>query len=181
MEWRSQEEIPKVASAEGRSASLHLTDIFASFLLACIRVRGKEAALTAGLEGVLVLVVYRETNCQRGLSALAMADKRKSSPLQNGSGSSSSSSMLVKRQRQGDNDAGVGDRQIAIASSDGGKSKGLIRTVKRTSSLSSPILSLSGAHNAEILDVKFSPDGQVIAAASSDKTICAFSSQAYLF
>lgn len=100
-----------------------------------------------------------------------MADKRKSPPLQNGAGSSSSS-VLVKRQRQGDNDAGVGERQIAIASSDGGKSKGLIRTVKRTSNLSAPILSLSGAHGAEILDVKFSPDGQLIAAASSDKTIC---------
>ena len=62
---------------------------------------------------------------------------------------------------------------LAISSS-GSQSKGLIRSVKRTSSLSSPIISLSGAHTSEVLDVKFSPDGQTIAAASADGTICEY-------
>lgn len=96
-----------------------------------------------------------------------MADKRKSPPLANG-GSTAGPSAVVKRARQ--DDTADGRMQVAI-SSDGASSKGLIRTVKRTSSLASPIISLSGAHPAEILDVKFSPDGQMIAAASSDRTI----------
>ncbi|KDN38209.1 putative U5 snRNP-specific 40 kd protein [Tilletiaria anomala UBC 951] len=86
-------------------------------------------------------------------------------------GIGSASSALVKRSRP-DDDEDVGSRkQIAIASSDGGKSKGLVRSIKRTSGLQAPIVALSGAHKAEILDCKFSPDGQTIAAASSDKTI----------
>lgn len=97
-----------------------------------------------------------------------MADKRKSPPAANGS----SGYSLVKRAKQDENDKSM---QVAI-SSDGSKSKGLVRSIKRTSSLASPIISLTGAHTMEILDVKFSPDGQLIAAASSDKTICEYSS-----
>lgn len=104
-----------------------------------------------------------------------MADKRKSPPTSNGAAYSSggAASSLVKRQRQGDLGENGDSMQLAVSSSSSGSnSKGLIRSVKRTSSLSSPIISLTGAHSGEILDVKFSPDGQTIAAASTDKTIC---------
>ena len=73
-----------------------------------------------------------------------MADKRKSPPLAAGE--------VVKRVRQGNEGA-------------------LTVTQRRTSSLSSSVISLQGAHTAEILDVKFSPDGQTIAAASADHTV----------
>lgn len=95
-----------------------------------------------------------------------MADKRKSPPLANGA----AGSTLIKRARQ--DESGSGSTQQVAISSDGAKSKGLVRSVKRTSSLASPIIALRDAHQAEILDVKFSPDGQMIAAASSDRTIC---------
>lgn len=104
-----------------------------------------------------------------------MADyKRKSPPTLNGAASSLSGtgSSLVKRQKQGGFEDNGEAMQVAISSSSGSNSKGLIRSVKRTSSLSSPIISLTGAHSGEILDVKFSPDGQTIAAASTDRTIC---------
>ncbi|KAJ7739156.1 WD40-repeat-containing domain protein [Mycena metata] len=60
--------------------------------------------------------------------------------------------------------------QIAI-SSDGDKSKGLIRTVQRTSSLEAPIISLAGAHSGEILSCRFDPTGQNIAACSADRSV----------
>lgn len=47
----------------------------------------------------------------------------------------------------------------------------MVRSVKRTSGLSDPILSLSGGHAGEILDVRFSHDGQLIAAAGADSTV----------
>lgn len=101
---------------------------------------------------------------------LIMAEKRKTSPP-----ISYREAALVKRQRQaGDSDTSV-SQQIAIASSNGGQDKGLIRSVKRTSSLSHPILGLTGAHTSEILDVKFSHDGSRIAAASADRTISIWS------
>ncbi|KIY73928.1 WD40 repeat-like protein [Cylindrobasidium torrendii FP15055 ss-10] len=59
--------------------------------------------------------------------------------------------------------------QIAISS--GTNEKGLIRTVKRTSSLEAPIISLSGAHSAEILSCRFDPTGQNIAACSADRSV----------
>ncbi|CEH12471.1 U5 snRNP-specific protein-like factor and related proteins [Ceraceosorus bombacis] len=77
---------------------------------------------------------------------------------------------LVKRQRQDEGDDGAG-ALVAISSDRQGKDKGLMRSVKRTSSLQAPIVSLNGAHGAEILDVAFSPDGAYIAAASADRTI----------
>jgi WD40 repeat protein len=114
----------------------------------------------------------------KGRLTRIMADKRKSPPASNGSSymtggdGSGASSSLIKRQRQGGPEEEDGTMQIAISSSNGANSKGLVRSVKRTSSLSSPIIALTGAHGGEILDVKFSPDGQMIAAASSDRTIC---------
>lgn len=73
-----------------------------------------------------------------------MADKRKEPPTAFNGGGLDGASALVKRQRQA-NDAD-GTMQIAIASSKDGKNKGLVRSVKRTSSLSAPIISLAGAH-----------------------------------
>ncbi|KAL3901741.1 MAG: hypothetical protein SGCHY_000369 [Lobulomycetales sp.] len=46
----------------------------------------------------------------------------------------------------------------------------LIRTVKRTSSLSAPIMQLTG-HEQEVFSVSFSPDGQLVASASMDRHI----------
>ncbi|TKY84868.1 hypothetical protein EX895_005948 [Sporisorium graminicola] len=100
-----------------------------------------------------------------------MAEKRKTSPP-----ISYREAALVKRQRQaGDYDDAASSQRIAIASSKDGQDKGLIRSVKRTSSLSHPILGLTGAHTSEILDVKFSRDGSRIAAASADRTISIWS------
>ncbi|CDR87883.1 probable U5 snRNP-specific 40 kD protein (novel WD-40 repeat protein) [Sporisorium scitamineum] len=100
-----------------------------------------------------------------------MAEKRKTSPP-----ISYREAALVKRQRQaGDYDDSTSSQQIAIASSKDGQDKGLVRSVKRTSSLSHPILGFTGAHTSEILDVKFSRDGSRIAAASADRTISIWS------
>ncbi len=100
-----------------------------------------------------------------------MAGKRGASPP-----ISYREASLVKRQRQGgDDDNYSSSQQIAIASSKDGQDKGLVRSVKRTSSLSHPIFGLTGAHTSEILDVKFSRDGSRIAAASADRTISIWS------
>ncbi|KAF9448968.1 WD40 repeat-like protein [Macrolepiota fuliginosa MF-IS2] len=63
------------------------------------------------------------------------------------------------------------NNQIAISSGNDERSKGLIRTVQRTSNLDAPIVSLSGAHSAEILSCRFDPSGQNIAACSADRSI----------
>ncbi|KAJ1033291.1 hypothetical protein NDA13_001285 [Ustilago tritici] len=97
-----------------------------------------------------------------------MAEKRKTSPP-----IPYREASLVKRQRQDDDVPN--SQQIAIASSKYGRDKGLIRSVKRTSPLSHPILGLTGAHTSEILDVKFSRDGSRVAAASADRTISIWS------
>ncbi|KAJ7098546.1 WD40-repeat-containing domain protein [Mycena belliarum] len=62
--------------------------------------------------------------------------------------------------------------QIAISQGVGGdKSKGLIRTVQRTSGLEAPIVSLAGAHSGEILSCRFDPTGQNIAACAADRSV----------
>ncbi|PPQ71590.1 hypothetical protein CVT26_010558 [Gymnopilus dilepis] len=61
--------------------------------------------------------------------------------------------------------------QIAISSGNDERSKGLIRTVQRTSNLEAPIVSLADAHSGEILSCRFDPTGQNIAACSSDRSI----------
>ncbi|KAF9226804.1 WD40 repeat-like protein [Gyrodon lividus] len=61
--------------------------------------------------------------------------------------------------------------QIVISSSGDDRQKGLVRSVKRTSSLEAPIISLSGAHSAEILSCRFDPSGQNIAACSTDRSV----------
>lgn len=103
-----------------------------------------------------------------------MATKRSAGPS---AGATATTGQLVKRTRLDDDvdDADESDPSrslVAISSNSQGKDKGLVRSVKRTSGLSEPILSLSGGHAGEILDVRFSPSGEYIAAAGSDRTIC---------
>ncbi|KAJ7127631.1 U5 snRNP complex subunit [Mycena epipterygia] len=79
---------------------------------------------------------------------------------------SPSAGILIKRAKG----SPPPSNQIAI-SSDGDKSKGLIRTVQRTSNLEAPIISLAGAHSGEILSCRFDPTGQNIAACSADRSV----------
>lgn len=97
---------------------------------------------------------------------------------------------LIKRARSSEPEAS-NQQQLAISSSNDERQKALIRSVKRTSNLEAPIVSLSGAHavsfqgtcllgaqrnvllQAEILSCRFDPTGQNIAACSADRGICA--------
>jgi len=76
-------------------------------------------------------------------------------------------SQLVKRARSNTPPR----NQIVISTSGDDRQKGLVRSVKRTSSLEAPIISLSGAHSAEILSCRFDPTGQNIAACSADRSV----------
>ncbi|GAA6058586.1 hypothetical protein JCM10212_007025 [Sporobolomyces blumeae] len=81
----------------------------------------------------------------------------------------SESDALIKRQRTEEDDPQL--QQIVVAAPDATANKGaLIQTVRRTSGLSAPIMCLRG-HAAEVLDLKFSPDGETLASASADKTV----------
>ncbi|GAA5895103.1 WD40 repeat domain-containing protein [Sporobolomyces salmoneus] len=81
----------------------------------------------------------------------------------------SESAALIKRQRTDETDPTL--QQLVVAAPDAQGAKGaLIQTVRRTSGLNAPIMCLRG-HSAEVLDLKFSPDGQTLASASADKTI----------
>ncbi|KAL5529928.1 hypothetical protein ACEPAF_6185 [Sanghuangporus sanghuang] len=75
--------------------------------------------------------------------------------------------ILIKRARG----STPPETQIAISSHGDDSKKGLIRTVKRTSGLEAPIVSLSGAHSAEIMSCRFDPTGQNIAACSADRSV----------
>lgn len=97
---------------------------------------------------------------------------------------------LIKRARSSEPEAN--DQQLAISSSNDERQSALVRTVKRTSNLEAPIVSLSGAHavcfqaqgrrvthrnvflQAEILSCRFDPTGQNIAACSADRGICTY-------
>ncbi|EKM79831.1 hypothetical protein AGABI1DRAFT_57038 [Agaricus bisporus var. burnettii JB137-S8] len=65
----------------------------------------------------------------------------------------------------------LANNQIAISSGSDERTKGLIRSVQRTSNLEAPIVSLAGAHSAEILSCRFDPSGQNIAACSADRSL----------
>ena len=52
---------------------------------------------------------------------------------------------LIKRARSSEPDAN--NQQLIISSSNDERQKALVRTVKRTSNLDAPIVSLSGAHS----------------------------------
>ncbi|KAI0832783.1 WD40 repeat-like protein [Trametes gibbosa] len=78
------------------------------------------------------------------------------------------SGALIKRARSGSPSPNT---QIAISSSNNEREQGLIRTIKRTSSLEAPIISLSGSHSSEIMSCRFDPTGQNIAACSADRSV----------
>ncbi|CAE6440317.1 unnamed protein product [Rhizoctonia solani] len=91
-----------------------------------------------------------------------MADKRKApSPPP-------SSAALMKRAR-GETPPPM--TQIAISTGASDREKALVRNVQRTSGLEAPIVSLAGAHSAEIMSCRFDPTGQNVAACSADRTI----------
>jgi Prp8 binding protein len=97
--------------------------------------------------------------------------------------------VLIKRARSSEPPATT---QLVISSSNDERQQALIRTVKRTSNLEAPIISLSGAHSvilfatnlipllslifcgtqAEIFSCRFDPTGQNIAACSADRSVC---------
>ncbi|KAJ3478467.1 hypothetical protein NLI96_g9731 [Meripilus lineatus] len=76
--------------------------------------------------------------------------------------------VLIKRVRSS---SPTNEKQIAISTSNDERQQALIRTVKRTSSLEAPIISLTGSHSAEILSCRFDPKGQNIAACSADRSV----------
>ncbi|KIR54635.1 Prp8 binding protein [Cryptococcus gattii Ru294] len=78
---------------------------------------------------------------------------------------------LAKRARVED-EADENTMVMTVASSGEGQRKNaLIRSVKRTSSLEAPIVSLSAAHGGEITACVFDPSGQTLAASSVDRSI----------
>ncbi|THH11034.1 hypothetical protein EW146_g8178 [Bondarzewia mesenterica] len=85
-------------------------------------------------------------------------------------GAETQEGTLIKRARPSEVEA---SQQLIISSSNDERQQALVRSVKRTSSLEAPIVSLSGAHSAEILSCRFDPSGQNIAACSADRSICA--------
>jgi Prp8 binding protein len=56
---------------------------------------------------------------------------------------------LIKRARSSEPEAN--NQQLVISSSNDERQKALVRTVKRTSNLDAPIVSLSGAHSVCVL------------------------------
>ncbi|WWC71215.1 uncharacterized protein I206_105168 [Kwoniella pini CBS 10737] len=81
-------------------------------------------------------------------------------------------SAIIKRARVNDEDVENGTMTMTVASSGEGQRKNaLIRSVKRTSGLEAPIVSLTGAHGGEITACKFDPSGQTLAACSVDRSI----------
>ncbi|TXT15615.1 hypothetical protein VHUM_00118 [Vanrija humicola] len=79
---------------------------------------------------------------------------------------------LAKRARVEDEDEETNTMTLTVASSGEGQRKNaLVRTIKRTSGLEAPIVSLAGAHGGEITACKFDPSGQTLAACSVDRSI----------
>ncbi|WVQ79574.1 hypothetical protein IAT38_001673 [Cryptococcus sp. DSM 104549] len=79
---------------------------------------------------------------------------------------------VAKRARVDDEQEDSDTMVMTVASSGEGQRKNaLIRSVKRTSGLEAPIVSLSGAHGGEITACKFDPSGQTLAACSVDRSI----------
>lgn len=62
-------------------------------------------------------------------------------------------------------------KQIAISVPANSREQALVRTVKRTSALESPIVALTGGHTAEVLSARFDPTGQNLAACSTDRSV----------
>ena len=63
---------------------------------------------------------------------------------------------LIKRARSSEPEAN-NQQQLAISSSNDERQKALVRSVKRTSNLEAPIVSLSGAHGVSFQGQSISP------------------------
>ncbi|KAI9000016.1 WD40-repeat-containing domain protein [Gaertneriomyces semiglobifer] len=85
------------------------------------------------------------------------SDKRKADGPQNGS--------LVKRSKNDEP-----SNALAVTPSQGQAQGAVVRTIKRTSDLQAPIMLLEG-QQAEVLSVKFSPDGRRLASGGADRMI----------
>ena len=81
---------------------------------------------------------------------------------------SNGAGAVVKRARfEGDSND---DGQQMVVSSDAKGRGQLVASVKRTSGLQAPIVRLDG-HSAEVLDIQFDSTGEILASASTDKSI----------
>ncbi|KAK4690079.1 Prp8 binding protein, partial [Tremellales sp. Uapishka_1] len=80
---------------------------------------------------------------------------------------------VAKRARvdDGDEEDPMSMTLTVASSGEGQRKNALIRTIKRTSGLEAPIVSLGGAHAGEITACKFDPSGQTLAASSVDRSI----------
>lgn len=80
--------------------------------------------------------------------------------------------MALSKRARVEDEADENTMVMTVASSGEGQRKNaLIRSVKRTSSLEAPIVSLSAAHGGEITACVFDPSGQTLAASSMDRSI----------
>ncbi|BEI80518.1 hypothetical protein CcaverHIS002_0110470 [Cutaneotrichosporon cavernicola] len=80
--------------------------------------------------------------------------------------------MAVAKRARVEDDDEENTMTLTVASSGEGQRKNaLVRTIKRTSGLEAPIVSLAGAHGGEITACKFDPRGETIAACSIDRGI----------
>ncbi|GMK57632.1 hypothetical protein CspeluHIS016_0404660 [Cutaneotrichosporon spelunceum] len=78
---------------------------------------------------------------------------------------------IAKRARVEDDDEENTMTLTVASSGEGQRKNALVRTIKRTSGLEAPIVSLAGAHGGEITACKFDPTGETIAACSIDRAI----------
>ncbi|ODN73143.1 hypothetical protein L202_07709 [Cryptococcus amylolentus CBS 6039] len=80
--------------------------------------------------------------------------------------------MALSKRARVEDEADEGSMVMTVASSGEGQRKNaLIRSVKRTSGLEAPIVSLSGAHGGELTACVFDPSGETLAACSVDRSI----------
>ena len=87
-----------------------------------------------------------------------------------------SSQIVSKRVKSGEIERELGldesrSHAVALSSNSKDDKNRLIRNVTRTSKLSAPIIKLEGCHSEEITAVRFDLTGNVIVAASTDKSI----------
>jgi len=80
---------------------------------------------------------------------------------------------VIKRARFAGDESGMqedGSQQIVVSSDSKGRGQ-LVASIQRTSGLQAPIVSFNGAHDAEVLDIKFDASGETLASAGMDKRI----------
>ena len=97
---------------------------------------------TNGLSGQALTAKRGQITCISRSKFLNLPNQRITYTMSKREGSPPQEGILIKRARE----ESPPSNQIAISSA-GDNKKGLIRTVKRTSGLEAPIVSLSGAHS----------------------------------